>query len=347
MEQPVMSFDQKAILGKSDEQRSLFVSSDPTMKLIQNRIVKVAKMPAQMNVLITGETGVGKEKLARLLHRESDRAEAPFIVANCAAIPKDLFESEFFGYVKGAFTGATANSIGFFGQAHGGTILLDEIGEMPLLLQAKLLRVVQEQEIARVGEGKPRKIDVRIIAATHVDLEQAVEEGTFREDLYYRLSAATIHVPPLRERAADVPALAAHLLQRICGTLRWKVQMRLAPETIACLQAYPFPGNVRELGHALSSAIVESEDEWILPEHLPRKMQRIRPKAMTVQQTAATLKREVERERMRWALEQTAGNQTRAAPLLNMSLRTFVTKLETHRFPRPKKSTKHAGRPKA
>lgn len=322
-------------------------SFDPAMCRIFARIAKIAQLPPIMNILIRGETGVGKEVLAKRLHQASDRSKGEWVIVNCTAIPETLFESELFGYVKGAFTGATSNKMGALGQAHGGTILLDEIGDLSLGSQAKLLRAVQEQEITRLGETKPRRIDVRIIAATHVDLEQAVENGRFRQDLYYRLSGVTISVPPLRERAADIPVLAEHFLGEFRRISDWKTPLRLAPETMACLQAYHFPGNVRELHHALSTAIVDAEDEWILPEHLPERMRIIPKKPGPKLHDAATLRRIVEYERMRWAMEQTAGNQTRAAALLGMPLRTFVSRLGRHGFRRPKKSDDHERRPAA
>lgn len=328
--------------GQANELRSFADSFDPTMCRIHSRIAKIAKLPPIMNVLIRGETGVGKEVLAKKLHQMSERAHANFIVVNCAAIPEGISESELFGHVKGAFTGATSNKIGAFGQAHGGTIFLDEIGDLPLHLQGKLLRVLQEQEITRVGEYKPTKINVRIIAATHVNLEQAIRNGTFRQDLYYRLSGATISVPPLRSRPVDIPVLSQHVLDEFQNAAGGNLVFRLAPETMACLQAYDFPGNVRELRHALSAAIVESDDEWILPEHLPEKMRIISKKPGPKLHDAATLKRIVEGERIRWALEQTAGNQTWAAKLVGMKLRTFVSRLERHGIRRPKKSREAA-----
>lgn len=327
--------------------RTLSISFEPAMHQIHARIAKVAQLPPIVNVLITGESGVGKEILARRLHQESNQARADFVVVNCASIAESLAESELFGHVKGAFTGATSNKIGAFGQAHGGTILLDEIGDLPLHLQGKLLRVVQEQEITRVGESKPTKINVRIIAATNVDLEQAVKNGKFRQDLYYRLSGVNISVPALRARPMDIPLLAEHIVEDFMRRADWKSPLRLAPETIACLKAYAFPGNVRELRQILLRAIVEVDGEWILPEHLPERMRIIPKKPGPKLYDAATLKRIVERERMRWALEQTAGNQTRAAALLGMPLRTFVSRLARHKFPRPKKSDDHEQRPAA
>lgn len=330
-----------------EEGRPSYISSDPAMHKIFARIAKLAKLPPRTNILITGETGVGKEVLAQLLHDMSKRTKERFVIVNCAALPETMFERELLGYDKGAFTGATSDKPGLFEQAHGGTILLDEIGEIPLHLQAKLLRVVEERKIRRLGSTMTRPISVQIIAATNVNLEEAVKEGRFRQDLYYRICGTTLHVPPLRARFADIPLLAARLLQEESSALEWPIPLRLAPETIACLQTYSYPGNVRELRKILSEAILESDDEWILPEHLPEHLRTIVKKPGPKLHDAATLKRLVEYERIRWALEQTAGNQTRAAQLLAMPLRTFVSRLGRHRFKRPKKSAEHTHRPAA
>jgi two-component system, NtrC family, response regulator AtoC len=321
-------------------------TSDPVMMRIHARIGKLAKMPPGTNVVIMGETGVGKEIAAKMLHDLSKQSRGKIITVNCAALPESMFERELFGHNKGAFTDATSDEPGLFEQAHGGTIFLDEIGDLPRNLQCKLLRVVEERRVRRLGSSVSRAIDVRIIAATNVDLEKAVENGSFRQDLYYRLCGVTLVIPPLRARAVDIPALAAHLLEEERQRLEWPMRLRLAPETVTCLQVYSFPGNVRELRYGLSAAILESEDEWIRPEHLPSRM-RMDAKKMPPRSElhdARTQKRLVECERIRRALEQTAGNQTRAARLLGMPLRTFVARLDRHGFARPKKSAAHIHR---
>jgi len=234
------------------------VGQSPALSAMLARIDAVAGTPA--SVLIVGETGSGKELVAHAIHGRSRRANGPLVKVNCAAIPDELFESEFFGHVRGAFTGAHRDRVGRFELADGGTIFLDEVGEIPLPLQGKLLRVLQEKEFERVGDDKTRKVDVRVIAATNKDLEQAVEAGEFREDLYYRLGVFPVHVPPLRKRGEDVVQLALHFLEQVCRQFGRPVPTLTAAQ-VEALRRYDWPGNVRELKNVIERAVILSRGE--------------------------------------------------------------------------------------
>jgi transcriptional regulator with GAF, ATPase, and Fis domain len=220
------------------------------------KVLKQIELVASSNatVLITGESGTGKELVAKAIHSKSQRSERPFIEVNCAAIAPELFESEFFGHTRGAFTGAHKDRVGRFGLADGGTIFLDEVGEIPLSLQGKLLRVLQEGQYERVGEDSTRKVDVRVIAATNRDLKEEVEAGRFRQDLFYRLSVFPVHVVPLRERLEDVPLLAEHFMRKLNWRDRSNIPVRLSEENVHALQNYHYPGNVRELENIIERA---------------------------------------------------------------------------------------------
>ncbi|WP_163783176.1 sigma 54-interacting transcriptional regulator [Myxococcus vastator] len=252
----------EAQLG-GDSEGILETSRSPMMRDLARRARQVAETDTP--VLITGETGTGKERLARAIHRWSARADQPFVTLNCAAIPAGLLESELFGHVKGAFTGATKDRAGRFQMAHGGTLLLDEVGELPFDLQAKLLRALQEKTFEPVGSDKTVRADVRILAATHVDLQQAIAQKRFREDLYYRLSVFPLRLPPLRERREDLPQLCAFLLEE--QALRTgRRGMRVTPEGVARLEAYEWPGNLRELANALERATILTRGTELGPE---------------------------------------------------------------------------------
>jgi PAS domain S-box-containing protein len=247
------------------------VGESPALAAMLARIEAVAGTPA--SVLIVGETGSGKELVAHAIHGRSRRANGPLVKVNCAAIPDELFESEFFGHVRGAFTGAHRDRVGRFELADGGTIFLDEVGEIPLTLQGKLLRVLQEKEFERVGDDKTRKVDVRVIAATNKDLEKAVEAGEFREDLYYRLSVFPVQVPPLRKRGDDVTQLAVHFLEQVCRQFGRPVP-QLTQGQVEALRRYDWPGNVRELKNVIERAVILSRGEVLrldlsLPEAMP------------------------------------------------------------------------------
>ena len=254
---------------KSDVSRAYPVSgmigNCPAMQEVQARIHKVAATGT--TVLILGESGTGKELAARAVHEQSPRREAPMVTVNCAAIPEGLIESELFGHEKGAFTGAVGSHEGLVEAADGGTLFLDEIGELPLEAQARLLRVLQEGEIRRVGSTQSRRVDVRLVAATHRDLEQRVRDGRFRSDLYYRLNVMEIRLPPLRERGDDLPELAHVLLEKACQRLN-RPTMQFAPEALQRLRAYTWPGNVRELENVIERAVILGENEEISPDLL-------------------------------------------------------------------------------
>src|SRR5438094_1009986 len=242
------------------------VGSCPAMREVYKAIGRVTAQ--NVPVLITGESGTGKELVARAIYQHGPRAKAPFLALNCAAIPENLLESELFGHEKGAFTGADRKRIGKFEQCHGGTLFLDEIGDMPMALQAKILRLLQEQSFERVGGNETVRTDVRLIAATHRDLKAWSAEGKFRPDLYYRLGVFTIHLPPLRERGDDLPMLVQHYLRRFSRDLGREVQ-EVAPEALERLRNYPWPGNIPELQSVLEQALLQASGAVLLPAFLP------------------------------------------------------------------------------
>lgn len=313
------------------------VGDSPSMARLRTEIRQVAR--SQAAVLINGESGTGKELVARAVHQQSDRAGQAFLAVNCAGIPPDLMESEFFGHEAGAFTGARQGRKGLFAEASGGTLLLDEIGEMPLALQAKLLRVLQEGSIKPVGSDHEETVDVRILAATHVDLMKAVEQGEFREDLYYRLETLSLGIPPLRERGEDVELLAMHFLKEACRRHN-RGFIKLSDVTLRVLRDYPFPGNVRELSSAIERAVTFCEGDTIQPEHLP---QRIRKRqGASAQPLAApgsvnlsewpTLEA-LQQDYVRRVMAAVDGNKRRAAQILGINRRTLYRWLETETGP--------------
>ncbi|MGO9242299.1 MAG: sigma-54-dependent transcriptional regulator [Bryobacteraceae bacterium] len=241
------------------------VGNSQKMQEILGSVARVA--PTRSTVLLCGESGVGKDLIARAIHHNSPRAAMPFVKINCTAIPESLMESELFGYEKGAFTGAAAARAGKFEQADGGTVFLDEIGDVPAAIQVKLLRVLQERELERLGSNKTRAVDVRVIAATNVDLRRALEEGNFREDLYYRLNVFPITIPPLRDRREDIPPLAEYFLHK-CGADLGSAVLRIAPEAMRKLVDYDWPGNVRELENVIERALVLATGEALQPEDI-------------------------------------------------------------------------------
>lgn len=245
------------------------IGGSEAMHRLFSQIRQVAQ--GSMPVLVLGESGVGKELVARAIHNESPRADAPFVAVNCAGIPADLMESEFFGHAKGAFTGADRARSGLFAQADGGTLLLDEIAEMPLQLQAKLLRALQEGAIKAVGSDQEQSVDVRIIAATHQDLQERVSQGAFREDLYYRLETLAIQVPPLRERSEDIERLAMYFMEQSAAR-NGKQGLRFDDAALECLRHYDYPGNIRELANTVERAVTFCNGDRILVEHLPPRV---------------------------------------------------------------------------
>jgi len=275
-------------------------------------------------VLITGESGVGKEVLARYIHTHSHRSKGPFIAINCGALPDTLLESELFGHTKGAFTGANKDRIGLFEEARKGTIFLDEIGDISPAMQIKILRVLQEREILRLGENKPRKIDVRIIAATNKDLAKEIEQETFREDLYYRLAVVEIHIPPLRERREDILPLARYFVKQFSRKLRIP-RLKLDPATLDVLQEYTWPGNIRQLENAIERASVVSRDGILLPENLPASIHRSLSIASQLFPVNLSLEKAME-QHIANVLHHTEGNRTKAARILGISSATLWRK---------------------
>jgi transcriptional regulator with GAF, ATPase, and Fis domain len=242
---------------KAERNHHEIVGDSPAVLHLIRQIELVA--PTDANVLVSGESGTGKELIARAIHASSRRSDRPLIRVNCAAIPRDLFESEFFGHVKGAFTGAVNDRVGRFELADGGTLFLDEVGEIPLELQSKLLRVLQDQQFERVGDNLTRAVDVRVIAATNRDLREMIGAGTFREDLYFRLNVFPVRSVPLRERLGDIPLLAGHFLERACQAFN-KPGVRLPLAQVEVLKRYPWPGNIRELENVIERQIIVSQD---------------------------------------------------------------------------------------
>jgi DNA-binding NtrC family response regulator len=320
--------------GTGDGRPQLALIGDsPPLQAVIAMVERVAH--SNSTVLLTGESGTGKEVVARLLHGTSGRSSGPFIAVNCGAIPETLVESELFGHVKGAFTGASETRPGRFLQAHGGTLFLDEVGELPLTMQVKLLRVLQEREVTAVGDGRSRAVDVRIVAATNLDLEAMVREGRFRQDLYYRLEVLPIHLPALRERSEDIPILARHFLDVM--SRRLDRVMGLGDDALALFRLYAWPGNVREMENLFERLVILNQTGMITAEDLPARMR----DATTVDGiavAAAALARgpidlpatmaAFESVLVDQAFRQAGGNKTHAAALLGIARTTLVEKLK-------------------
>jgi two-component system, NtrC family, response regulator AtoC len=310
------------------------VGTSEAMTATLGQVRKVA--PQKTTVLLEGESGTGKELIARTLHELSPRASFPFVAVNCGAIPEPLLESELFGHVKGAFTDARRDKKGLAAEADGGTLFLDEIGELPLAVQVKLLRFLQEEEVRPVGDVRARKVDVRVVAATVRDLGQAVRAGQFREDLYWRVNVVAIRLPPLRERREDIPALAAHFLARYARLRPELAPPELSPEARDALLAHRWPGNVRELEHALERAVVLADGPVIREEDLPEAVRPGPARAaspVSVPEGTLSVKRAtraLEEQLIRAALERTDGNRTRAAELLELSYRALLYKIKDY-----------------
>jgi len=304
-----------------------FIGSSTPIQRILDTIPRIASTPS--NVLITGESGTGKELLARAIHAASGNADGPFLSVNCGALPEGLLESELFGHVRGSFTGAVRDHAGLFVDAEGGSLLLDEIGELTQPMQAKLLRVLQEHRVRPVGGTREIKLDVRVLAATNRDLQADVEEGLFREDLFYRLNVLHLHLPPLSQRADDLPELARHFVNRTCTRFGIE-EKRLAPDAIRVLQAYTWPGNVRELENIIERTVAMETSALIssgsLPEHLRGTSARVTFDHMSLPEEGIDLEEHLSTVRlglMRQALEKSGGQQKRAAELLRLSYRAF------------------------
>lgn len=323
--------DRGAMVGRSENMQTVFRMVD-----------QVA--PARSTVLVTGESGTGKELIARAIHEQSPRAAKQFVTVNSSNIPSELLESELFGHTRGAFTGAVAAKKGLFEVADGGSIFLDEIGDIPPETQARLLRVIQEREFTPLGDTSPRRVDVRIIAATNVDLKEAVRQGTFREDLYYRLSVVPIELPPLRDRREDILPLAQHFIRKYNEENEREVSEQIAPEVLALLESYSWPGNVRELENTIERAVViapgtEITRECLRPEISNPESVRASMRDVSSAATGIDIGRGVnfydevrrfEIDLIRRALEQTSGHQSRAARLLGMNATTLNSKIKTY-----------------
>jgi two-component system, NtrC family, response regulator AtoC len=329
-------------LGREREGAAAFVAASPAMKQIYELVEQAAEY--KTTVLVTGESGVGKEVISRMVHDLSTRRDAPFVAVNCGAIPETLIESELFGHAKGAFTGADQSKPGLFREADGGTLFLDEIGELPLPIQVKLLRVLQEEEVRSVGEAKSVSVDVRILAATSRDLEAEVEAGRFRADLFYRLNVFRLVVPPLRERREDIPVLADHLLARIAARMGKQVRP-IGLEVSAALRAHAWPGNVRELENTLERAAILARTGEITLDHLPFARAAAGERAQASELDGLpeedlppgaedlSIKRRtriLEDRLIRLALEKTAGNRTQAARILELSPRALQYKIKEY-----------------
>jgi transcriptional regulator with PAS, ATPase and Fis domain len=330
------------------------------------RLYELASRVAQshISVLVRGETGVGKELLAEAIHKRSPRAKGPFVRINCAAFSESLLESELFGHERGAFTGAVRAKPGLIEMAHGGTLFLDEVGEMPSAVQVKLLRVLEDRTLLRVGGLEPQSVDVRFVAATHQDLEACVARGTFRQDLFFRINGFTLNIPPLRERVGEIAVMSRFFLERLAAE-QGCPPPALTPEALGFLERHSWPGNLRELRNVMGRALVFCRGEPIRPEHLvfdssqrsspltppsmpalpmepmaPAALSRPTSPSHPAVPTSGTLGEDLaalERQRILEALEQCAGNQTRAAKLLGISRRTLVTRLGMYGVPRPRR----------
>ena len=313
----------ESIIGRS---KSLLETLDNAARAAQS----------DSTVLIRGETGTGKELLAKAVHFNSGRREKPFVVINCGAIPKDLLESELFGHLRGAFTGAVANKTGRIEMAHGGTLFLDEIGEMPPELQVKLLRVIQQREIEKVGSPVPLKVDVRIVAATHRDLQAMVEDGNFREDLYYRLAVIPLLLPPLRERTEDIPELVTLFFRNFKERMN-RPELKLPPALLPYFAGYRWPGNVRELENIVERLVVLARGDEIAVEDLPEFLRREKPALEAVQldiPPEGISLESVERELVFRALTKANWNQTKAAEYLDISRKQLIYRMEKFGFRR-------------
>jgi len=308
-----------------------FIGSSPALQEMLRQVRRVA--PTKTTVLLTGESGTGKELVARALHELSPRAAMPFVAVNCGAIPAELLESELFGHVRGAFTDASRDKKGLAAEADGGTLFLDEIGELPLGLQVKLLRFLEDEQVRRVGDTRSERVDVRVVAATARDLARAVKEGQFREDLFYRLNVVNVRLPALRERPDDVPALVEHFLAKYRRLRPEEPLTGVSPQALDVLRAHRWPGNVRELEHAVERAVVLADGPLVQEDDLPDEVRAAPAPAALEPGRDLSVKRafrSLEEQFIRAALDRTGGNRTRAAELLDLSYRALLYKIKEY-----------------
>ncbi|HEY2369674.1 MAG TPA: sigma-54 dependent transcriptional regulator, partial [Polyangiaceae bacterium] len=347
---PFATSELRALARKALERRSLAAENERLRAQVarakpsgilghsaaMKRVLDLAQRVAdgKTTVLITGESGTGKERIARAIHDLSERKQKPFLVVNCGAIPEELMESELFGHEKGAFTGATQRHLGIFREAEGGTVLLDEVGELPAQLQVKLLRVLQERKVRGVGATAELPIDVRVLAATNRNVEEDVKQGKFRQDLYYRLNVIRIELPPLRDRREDISEIAEHLLRR-CAAEHKKEMVGFSPDALRALDAYDFPGNVRELENVVERAVALAQASVIglgdLPHELVGATSRTTPELLALPEEGCDLDQvlgEVERRLILQALERTGGVRVQAAKILNVPVRSLRYRLQ-------------------
>jgi len=324
--------ENQALRAQVGFERGEVVARSAAMRKTLDLVARIA--PARTSVLITGESGTGKERIARRIHELSDRRSGPFLVVNCGALPENLMESELFGHEKGAFTGAVERTLGVIREAEGGTLFLDEIGELPLPLQVKLLRVLQEKAVRPVGATKETVVDVRVLAATNRDIEQDVESGKFRQDLYYRINVIRLELPPLRERLDDVPPLAEAIIRRLASEMSRELR-GFTPDALRALMAYQYPGNVRELENILERAATLAGSPVIglgdLPESVSGLVGATSPQLLTLPPDGCDLEQvlnEAERRLLLAALDRTGGVRTHAAKLLGISFRSLRYRLE-------------------
>lgn len=316
-----LSFDRDQMAERLEKKRfGDIIGSSPGLLEVFSKVEKVAG--TDISVLITGETGTGKELIAREVHQRSNRAKGPFIVVNCGAIPENLMESELFGHVKGAFTGAIATRPGKFQQAHGGTLFLDEVGEMPLSLQVKLLRALQERVVIKIGDSRPEKVDIRVVAATNRTLEDEIEKGSFREDLYYRLNVVNLHLPPLRERGDDVLLIAKLMLKRYAEEFSAQVK-GFTPGAIEAMRRYGWPGNVRQLENRIKKALVLADATLVGPEDMD-----LREDALEKVLPLSEAREEFTRRYILQVLERNNGNRTQTARDIGVDPRTIFRYLQ-------------------
>lgn len=329
LERHALAFENKQLKDRLETKTRFdhMVGESEPMQRVYHLVEMVAE--SDVTVLLTGESGTGKELVARAIHHKSSRADGPFVTLNCGALPETLFESELFGYEKGAFTGATTSKLGRFELADGGTLLLDEVGELTLKSQVDFLRVLETKEFRRLGATKLVKVDTRIIAATNRNLEEAVKQGDFREDLYYRLNVVPIRLPPLRERQNDIPLLADRFLDEF-SVHHHRQPKEISLDAMRLLRLYAWPGNIRQLRNLMERLVVTVKDPVILPQHLPEEIQASKEDVRTMVISLGSSLKDIEREAIHRTLAEVTNHRERAAKILGISLRALQYKIKQY-----------------